>query len=453
MSVEQLRQNNPAITETITSLMDQTSDADLARALQQNSFVTSFGFDLEGVQRADWDSLLHVIAMRANLEKVELQDAESAEQRNAPSALVSAILRAIQQNTSVQTIFCFSLRLPTDVSTFLDTASTITLLSLSNCDMGPNEREHGTRDLAAALQRNTNIKTLRLCKMDDIYAIPILQSLQANSSLTTLTIGGESFSDATTREIQQLLESTTSIQAFELMDSSFRGDSFHPFAQSLIQSRIVSALKFSFCKFRDDESAAQFRSILRNKQNLTDLCLDCCHYSRGPVHTDIISAMLRSNSQLQSVELQGFSVGTTRQFQNLLRAVEKSKLERFVIGRIQSNQQFLALADSIPLMRVKELKVVFEWDFDGGNIEHVLLQAVKYNFSLRSIRCERWARRDLFDDDHKAMLEVYADRNECLDQWVENPETVEEKVWPDALKLSEKAGQNFVSGLAFGPWR
>jgi len=27
---------------------------------------------------------------------------------------------------------------------------------------------------------------------------------------------------------------------------------------------------------------------------------------------------------------------------------------------------------------------------------------------------------------------IYANRNELLDQWVNNPETVEQKVWPNA---------------------
>ena len=215
----------------------------------------------------------------------------------------------------------------------------------------------------AALQRNTNIKTLRLGFMDDIYAIPILQSLHSNTSLTTLSIGGNRFSDATTRAIQQLLESTTSIQEFELVLASFGGDEFHPFAQSLIHSRSVSALTFDHCEFRDEESTGLFRSVLRNKQNLTGLCLRHCNFMGDQVHQTVISALLRPNSPLRSFELQGLSLGTTRlsngQFQNLLRAVEKSKLERFVIGGIQSNQQFLSLADSIPLMQVKELKVVF----------------------------------------------------------------------------------------------
>ena len=41
----------------------------------------------------------------------------------------------------------------------------------------------------------------------------------------------------------------------------------------------------------------------------------------------------------------------------------------------------------------------------------------------------------------KKTLAFYANRNECLDQWVDKPEIVEQrKVWPDALGLAERAG-------------
>ena len=51
---------------------------------------------------------------------------------------------------------------------------------------------------------------------------------------------------------------------------------------------------------------------------------------------------------------------------------------------------------------------------------------------------------DLFDSvDEKQRLTFYANRNESLDQWVDHPETVEQqKVWPDALGLAERAGPN-----------
>jgi len=451
--IQRLRRNDPTRTEIIIELRHETSDADLARALEQNSFITEIFLELEEEEREEWNSLLRVIAARENLVGVTLSDDATfaAEERNAPAALVSVILRAIQQNTAVQSVDLLRLRLPTDVSTFVDTASSITSFSLLNCKiMAPSsvEREQGFRDLAAALQRNTNIERLELGFMDDVCLSSILQGLQYNTFLKTLVIGIPwNFSDATTLVIQQFLESTASIQTFGLGGTSFEnnGDTLRTIAQSLIQSPVVCGLELVFCHFRNEESTALFRSILQNKRNLTSLRLNECLFSGGIVHETVISTLLRPNSLLRSFELQeaSLSLGLTRmlngQFQNLLRAVEKSKLERFVIGDIGSHEQLRALADSIPLMRLKELKVGFSSYFGDENIEHVLLQAVKNNFSLRSIRGERRG-RDLFDDDDKARLEFYADRNERLDQWVDNPETVDRKVWPEALKLEDQAG-------------
>jgi len=51
--------------------------------------------------------------------------------------------------------------------------------------------------------------------------------------------------------------------------------------------------------------------------------------------------------------------------------------------------------------------------------------------------------RALFNAEDKTRLAFYANRNKLLDQWVDNPETVQtRKVWPDALKLAEQAGPN-----------
>ena len=83
--------------------------------------------------------------------------------------------------------------------------------------MEPAEREQGARDLAAALQRNTNIETLELEDLEDIYTVPILEGLRSNVSVKTFIFSpGESISDAALPCIQHLLESTTSIQRFEL---------------------------------------------------------------------------------------------------------------------------------------------------------------------------------------------------------------------------------------------
>ena len=86
----------------------------------------------------------------------------------------------------------------------------------------PAEREQGTNDLVAALQRNTNIETLQLLGLDDLYAIPILEALRSNETLKIFVFSPRvSFSNAASHALHQLLESTTSIQRFELVHATF----------------------------------------------------------------------------------------------------------------------------------------------------------------------------------------------------------------------------------------
>ena len=119
-----------------------------------------------------------------------------------------------------------------------------------------------------------------------------------------------------------------------------------------------------------------------------------------------------------------------------------------MIGDIESRELLQSLRESIPKMRIKQLHVVISDAVHDENDKQLLLQAVKNNFSLRSIRGERPSGRDIFDDDDKARLVFYANRNERLDQWVDNPEPVDRKVWPEALGLAEQAGPNsFFRGL------
>ena len=165
------------------------SDADLAQNLERFPRITAISVDLEGEQRSDWNSLLRVIATKDNLEKVTLMDAVNEEERIAPAALVQAVLQAIPRNTSIRCVDLIWLRLPTGVSSFVDTASSITTLRLRSCCAEPAERELVATDFAAALQRNTNIKCLRFVEMDDnILFSNLLQGLGKSAHLKTLHI-------------------------------------------------------------------------------------------------------------------------------------------------------------------------------------------------------------------------------------------------------------------------
>ena len=439
--VEELRQNDPAKTRIRIRLFYETSDADLAQALEQNPFVTEIELDLhsndEQQRGGDWNSLLRVIAMRANPEKVALFDGSG--QRNAPAGLVRAFLRAIQQNTSIQSVHLHWLHLPTYIATFVDTASSITMFSICNCD-----GEQGTRDLAAALERNTNIQTLKLHTLQHFYTTAILESLRSNSSIKTLVVG--SLRVEALHAMHQLLESTTSIKRFEFVHTNFTNETmFSPIFQAFTSSECVSELRFVYCTFYNQSvsAGALLQNILRNKRNLTSLCLQHCTFNdREAIHGAIISTLSRPDSVLRCFEVQGlfnFEGGLT----TLLRAIESSKVERLTIGPFETRQQLQTLTQCIPSLRIRELQLqITVRHLDVETAKQDLLLAVKNNFRLRLVKGEiEDDGSDLFESARdKQRLAFYTNRNECLDQWVDNPERADRKVWPDALALAEKAG-------------
>ena len=156
--VDLLRRNDPTTTSIRIWLHGEPSDAELALALDQNPIITAITVSLEAAQDWNWDSLLRVIETRDNLENVSLVGGASAG-RNAPAAFILAFFRAIQQNAYIRFVGLFSLRLPADISTLVEIASSIKTFVLLRCVMEPAEREQGARDLAMALQRNTSIQT------------------------------------------------------------------------------------------------------------------------------------------------------------------------------------------------------------------------------------------------------------------------------------------------------
>ena len=406
------------------------TDADLAQALEQNLFVTKIRLTLGGAQQADWNSLLRVIATRSNLEEVAVW--------RTNALLVRSILRAIQQNSSI-TKFC-----------------------LSECDMDPAERQQGTRDLSAALQRNANIESLELGTLGDIYAIAILEGLRSNTSVKTLVFSGVPFSDAAAHALQHVLESTTSIQRFELQnEATFSEILFRPLAQGIINSECVSELKLSWCRF-ENQSITDLRSILQNRLNLTSLCLHHCSLGRGQVHGDIITLLLRPDSLLQCFEFQSCrrafetveSVFPGMQFRNLLQAIQKSKLERFQIGSIQTQQQLQTLTQNIPSMHIRELHVVVGAQWGSRfyfTAKQQLWLAIQKNVSLHTVKGEMGQNHEFYDlfesAEDRQRLAFYANRNESLDHWFDHPETVEQKVWPDVLSLAAAGPNALFRGL------
>jgi len=417
------------------------SDADLAQNLERFPLITALEVDLEGAQRSDWNNLLHVIAMKANLEKVELMDAENEEERTAPAALVQAFLQSIQRNTSIQCMHLMWLRLPNNG--FVENASSITTLTLWSCSAEPAERELVATDFTAALRRNTNIKSLRFFKMDDdIFFSNLLQGLGNSAYLKTLSIENTAISsDAASSGMQHLLESKTSIKRLELTTLTFCTRLLRRIAPSIIESQSVSELKFENCTYDgSEESIVLLRNVFLNKRNLTSLSILRCSFAGELFNQDFIATLSRADFLLRCFEFEASLLEDC--FEALLKAIAKSRLERIKIIAIFYHHQTL-LTTIIPMLKVKELEMQLHCLFFDGSWAHALLQAIKKNFSLRAVTAE-WQGESIFNEDDKLRLQFYADRNERLDRWVVHPEKVDRKVWPETLQLADEAGPDFL---------
>lgn len=435
-SLEQLRRNDPGVTYVHIPLAvdHNVTDAEWSEALQANEHVKKITFDFSRMVEHHWDLLLRVIAMRGNLEEVTLWN-------HSPNEVTNRFLQAIQQNSAIQTVSLSGLRLSgTSIASFLDSATTVTSLRFINCGMEASERERGSLELAAAIQRNTNIRHLTLTALHDVYLLPILSSLVSNSIVKELALGGHYLSLAATHTVRRLVESTTTIEGFELAHCISGVETFRQIAEGLINSESVTDIKLENCRFNVEGSAIIFKSILESKTNLRSLCLRGCQVYRRALSATTFTNLLRPDSPLRSLEFSGLTLDdlfTHDEFAALLVLVEKSNLERLCIGNIDPQHKCEALIRSIPKMQLKTLHFILR-----GRLVHLksdLIGAVKRNTSLRTVVGELNG-VSLFDEDGKRKLKSYAVRNEGLAQWIASPATVPRGAWAKTLTKAQVTG-------------
>ena len=358
----------------------------------------------------------------------------------------ATILQAVQQNHFVQTVGLTWCNLTSGevVSSFLDTAASLAELKIDGCSM----TTQGAGSIAASLQRNTNLQTLSLADFfEDSHLTLILQGLETNTCLQSLSLS--SIRQPISLAIQHLLERTPSIQSLEFKRFPFSlAEKFRPICEGLIRSTTVSKVLFEFCSFTDATSAVSLAQLLETKPNLQFVGIKSCSIhssSRRRFGAIMCAALLRPNSLLRSLELiegdrDAFFSGPT--FGALLNAVGRSTVERFSIGNIYTEEKFQSLLSNLPTMKIKKLEIHLNGGLGArGDRKQHILQAVKRNFNLRSLKASS-AGRAFFTEEDKMVLESYWSRNERLAQWVASPVTVPHLLWPDALGLALEAGED-----------
>jgi len=127
-------------------------------------------------------------------------------------------------------------------------------------------------------------------------------------------------------------------------------------------------------------------------------------------------------------------------FSELLQAVGNSNLDSFSIGTVfSSGENLQVLVENIPSMKIRELGL--DIMLPSNNTKRQLLNAVKRNFSLRSLKeTSDFGDLELNLADHER-LGFYFNRNEHFAEWTENPTTVPGKLWPEALFMAQQASK------------
>ena len=400
------------------------------------------------------DAFFRAIGTCENLERVIYTDStmyrrQSANHRTLAVAFLRSLLQEIQRSSSIFSVALeYTFISGSEISSFLDAATSLTEFTLRGVTMESTDRMEDVRVLAAALQRNTTIEKLVLDGLEGVCLIPILHGLVSMSSLRYLTVFKPVSSDPAGTDvplaIQRVLENTKSIQHFELgIFQCNRDEHFLPIAQGLIRSNVTS-IGFSHCCFSNDGCANQLKSILQSKHNLRALAFTYCSSPRGQIHEALNAALLRPRSPLRHLKL-GRAFGDGLITAALLGSIEKSNLERLDIGLLNPDANLLqALTKCIRAMKVKELE--FDIVPSARNMKQDLLEALKNNYSLRSVKGrvkDVFSFNDdaLFNDDDESRLRNYADRNARLAEWVDSPATVPRYLWPEAMKLAMEAGE------------
>ena len=442
-ALQSLRRNDPQRYSIEIDLNHEEDDAAIARALEQNPYVSRVWLNL--AQRiSSWDHLYRVLATRGNLEQFGLANYTSPPVR---AARIVPIIQAINQNTSIRVVEfrCMTFEAE-DLCSFLDSAVHITDLMLDRCHLTVGE--HGVRDVAAALQRNTNIVSLKLVLFINDFLDSILQELVLNTCVRNFALETDSLQEASSNALQGILEvSTGSIQHFELIGTRLREESFRPVALGLINGSTVTSISFEYCSFCDEGSIHLLNQILQRKLNLHSLAIkDCEFYARRPQFLQaLFSALRRPDSPMRHFQYDTKANFPEQSFRVLLEAVSESKLESLSIGRAGAPPLYICplqiVANAIPTMKLRVLTVQFGHlgSMDRARIQQTLRQAVKDNYTLQSVKYQFGVRNpsDASEDDET--FQFYLQRNIRLAQWAENPATVPKHLWKEATTLATKA--------------
>jgi hypothetical protein len=413
----------------------------------------------------DWGPLLREIETRERVDEVELANYD-------PMPIFhQGLFHALQRNANPR-MLQLALRLDNVFISFLDAATNLKELKLSSIATASDALGN---DIAAALQRNTDIEILRLENCCDQLVRPIFQKLaspESTSRLAELTYFPRFGLPAAsvTESFQHYLRSpVANIQCLVLYNFDASEAGFEGVIDSLAANTSVKEVVFEECSIdagdAQEEQAQNttpgaliLANYVRNVVHLSTLRVKDCNFFDHPQFVAaLVEVFVNPTSPLRSFGLNIVDVSSDA-FQALTTAFvsSRTRLERLFIGEIGGDDdRFPLLLNIFPLIQVKDITLSMAWRqwFENDEVDKErILEALKDNYIVEGVyfKPHHYNVDASLSGAVQTRLNFYMERNRKLAQWVQNPMTVPRELWQYAMMLAIKAGANtlFQSLLA-----
>lgn len=260
-------------------------------------FTTFFGEQEDDHTVLNWNPLVRELETRVKLQKVEMRGTPPA--RILP--LRRTLLAALQRNPNMKWLKVHHIDLQTDVlegiTSFLDGAPALTTLSLSGLFFVNGINPHRARSIAAALQRNNRIQTLHLDICGDAILCPIFHDLASSDSVSALT--------KLTCDFSADRQSKTSAEAFQQYLES--------------TSATIQCLELKWIRFDNFLGLPNILRGLSRNTSVNDLAFDRCFCNKEVARQ--LANVVRNKSGLTTLRFSDCNFWLYQEFLDALEEV------------------------------------------------------------------------------------------------------------------------------------
>jgi len=463
VTVATLEENNPSITAVAVQVyarMDRERLVAWVQAVLHNPHISTIRVTICSIPASiqTFNPLLHLLATRTCLLRVELRDAVGYRYDRLRTARMAPFFQAIQRNNRIRLVSLRSLNI--GVSTTDDSSNSAIAALFDLLSSAPGLEFHGCkimnlfdgeRRIEEAIRRNTTIQKLVLDSVNhDRFVTPILKGLACTESLKSLTLADERMvlAQPSVTAFQNLLASAATIDEIRIVGPMNGQRGFDPMAQALIVSDCITSLYFEGGFLRDRASVSAFLRVLREKNNLTTLTMRAFGFGYGDtmktVWDELAATLRRPESNLNNLEIHGYTPCFRRQLGTLLGVVAQgthTRLTRF--STCVSDTTFPILNRFLTALLVKELELDLSFGPTdrtrnvGRWMQGEFLASLKGNHRIQSLSVTVVDQADFFNDADNLFMGGCVNRNVRLAQWIENPSVLPQHLWPPALHMAQ----------------